>query len=254
MKRLLSLALGALVLSAFTAGSVNAQNSFTFAQFSKLGTVPATTKQFSFVNNGVTGAGRMLTGTATNALVTFSFLNTPFLANAGLAGEIVKGSLNFSTLATDTASLSDGAITQPTVFPGTLDITYNGVNGAFFGGVQFFTGDVLLSVDFDSGRIVGRNGGQAAALAASRPSDAVTFTADSKFFNFANITEEGFGVILTGLTSTLGISATNSLLDSFNADGSGGFAASVIPEPASLAMAGLGLLGVALVARRRLVK
>jgi hypothetical protein len=267
MKRLLTfLTLGLLGMAALPADSAKAQNvtSTTFAQFTQIGG----NKPFSFVNNNIDGAGQSLTGSATNVSVNFHFFASPFTQGT-LAGNSVNASLSWTGAAT--ADASGGPFIGQNFNAGTLQVVYTGPNTTV-GGVNFVTGDVLLTVTYGSGTLFGLAGSSSPTFQASRPANVVTYAANSKYFNFGGATNENYSLGFSGLatpgsgggtnppftqppTNTAGfqVNTNNVMVRSFSADGSGTFAAGFIPEPASLAMVGLGLIGLpaVLAVRRR---
>lgn len=274
MKRFLpTLALSLLGL-AISAGSAHAQGvtSDTFADWSQVGNA----KPFQFTNNGLTSAAtKAVVGSATDAPVNFTFKSSPFLVAAGLVNTTVGNvSLTWNTRSNINATATPiPGFAQPLLTQGfnntggsqygVMTLVYNGPNTTI-GGVNFVTGDELLRVSFSSGALSGFRAGASPGFTSSLPGDTVTFSANMKYFNFAGAVSQNYGISFTGLDTTdlseppVGVSgfqinSSNSLIRSFRADGTGSFAAGIIPEPASLAMVGLGLIGLptAIAIRRR---
>lgn len=268
MKRFLGLiALGAIGLAALPASQAQAQvfNIATFEQVSDQD------RPFTFVNNNLNPGGT-LTGTATAVPVTFRFSGgNPFLTNAALAtqnsgagvGKVSNVSMNLSVTATTPATVfpPDPAplqILSQSTLSGFMEFRYTGAN-TNIAGTAFNTNDLLLRVDFTVSSITGTRGGTSATMDGSDiTSDMtlVTFSSDpsNKFFSFSGIKDEAFSVAFTNLSSSLQRAAVNNLLSSFNASGSGRFSAGFVPEPGSIAMVGLGLIGLpglAVLRRRR---
>lgn len=267
MKRFLGLiALGAIGLAALPASQAQAQvfNVATFEQLSDQD------RPFTFVNNNLNPG--TLTGTATNVPVAFRFVGgNPFLTNAALAtqnsgtgiGKVSNVDMNLSVTATAPATVfpPDPApfqiLTQSTL-SGFMEFRYTGAN-TNIAGTAFNTNDLLLRVDFTISSIYGQRNGTSATMDGSDVAGdmtIVTFSSDpsNKFFDFSGIKDEAFSVAFSNLSASLQRAAVNNLLSSFNASGSGRFSAGFVPEPGSIAMVGLGLLGLpglAVLRRRR---
>jgi len=245
MKRFTLLVLGALVAAGLTGGAAKAQDSLTFAQFSQRS--PANT-EFGFDN-----AGGMLTSTSV-VPIRFTFANSPFLLNAALIDEQATANLIMDYETSDAAIANGGSSytqTSSTLSSIRVVATASAINTLLGIGV----GDELLRVEFMSSEL-GVDGDAGNLTASSAAGNGVTFF-NNLYFSFANSSSEALSLAFSGVSPTFdsanGI-AGNGLLRSFDASGTGTFSAAVIPEPASLAMAGLGALGVvglAVIRRRK---
>jgi MYXO-CTERM domain-containing protein len=238
MKRLTSLlALAVLGLAAFSAGQANAQ---TLASF----TPKAFNKPFVFTSTNV--PPQTLSASLSNVPVTFSFGTTALQGSKlALANTTVDAKMSFSVTATAAATLNGTQVRQQTN-SGTWKFVYDGPSNSLLN-----TGDTLLEVTFGSALVQGE--AMVGNILATDPSNGVVFLNNSAAFNFAGTFDQGFSTSLFGSSPAFSI-GTGGVMSGFRADGVGGFSLSVVPEPASLAMAGLGLLGltgIAVVRRRR---
>jgi hypothetical protein len=110
----------------------------------------------------------------------------------------------------------------------------------------------LLTVTF-TGNITGFDGDNSATLSSNTAfGDTLTYT--SAFLDFSGTTSRSMGLNLAGIDPVFTQSG-NGFLDSFTTDLTGGFASSptptVVPEPASIVLFGLGAIGLFIAARRR---
>jgi hypothetical protein len=182
---------------------------------------------FGFNNSGsVTATGNASTGittidtTANNESATITLLNG---ATVNITGAQVTLT---ATSVYDTTTVTGSVIQEE--FNGSFSITWGSSQ-------QYYLDGTFNGLTF------GFKGGSVATLASSDPPSTVTFTSNAigglalprgANFEFTNVNP---------LLKTVG-TGTNTTIGSFTASGTGSFSAS--PEPSSMALAGLGALGL----------
>jgi hypothetical protein len=181
------------------------------------------------------GQGDTVTGTRTLGATTIDAVNVPISIGqiaASPTPSLTGLVFNLSLASTSAATVVGGNIIEH--FSGTFGITGNGHN-------------------YLSGSLVDLAFGQNTSFvlsASTPPSGAVTFTSDY-------ITTLGLdrGASFSFADVSPGLSITNGSINSFVSSVSGTFSANTpsvtVPEPASLAVLGIGLLGLAVAYRRR---
>jgi hypothetical protein len=109
-------------------------------------------------------------------------------------------------------------------------------------------GDNLLTATF-TGEFIG--GTTTASLTGSTPTNIVTFSSGVLGPNaFAQSTAQAIALQFSGITPSL--TSSGNFLQAFTAAGTGSFSAtSIVPEPASITLLGLGLLAYPICASRR---
>lgn len=227
----------------------------TFAQVTDTNTANG----LAWTNNG-DGTATLNTDVSTGDLVNFTFENlvgTPsYLSGQLSAIETINGGAGATTSAAAQQASVFGTTYDSQAINAPMTISYK-LAGAAAGSNNLLTITIVPNVTGGSGLVLtGADGGTGAAATASNtsnppPSYTETFSSDFlKFTSTATITA-GFSFSALIPEFTLGASG---LLDSFGADVVSTFSSnpppSFVSEPASLALLGIGVAGLAMVARR----
>jgi hypothetical protein len=169
-------------------------------------------------------AGTSTTIDATNAAVDITEIE---------GGVATPAFLDLALTSTDAATpLGSGGFQH---YSGTFSIT-SGLGG---GGTNFLSGDfadIVLGV------------GPSAVLSSGSPPDVIDLTSDV----IPDLTPPS-AISLSFANLTPAFTIDNDTIGSFTSSVSGTFSATAVPEPASLGLLAVGMLGIRVLARRRLV-
>jgi PEP-CTERM motif len=166
-------------------------------------------------------AGTATTITATDAPVSITEL---------LGGAPASAFFDLNIASVDAAQPIGGGGSQH--YSGSFSIT----SGAGDTGTNFLSGsfsDIVLGV------------GPSGVLAAGAPPDTISFTSD-----VIDLLAPPSAIALSFAGLAPAFSIDNTTIASFTSSVSGTFSASAVPEPATLAMLGVGMLGLTMVRRR----
>jgi hypothetical protein len=224
----------------------------TFAQVSESGDVNGLT----WSNNG-SNAGTLNTSTASGDAVNFSYQNVAGLA-PGLSGNLsaimtINGGAGVTTTATAFAAYGYDfqAINAP------MTIGYNLAN-PIYGQTNLLTITITPNTPGANGMVIsGQNGGTGASSVTSQPTtpaSSYTMTFTSAFLNFELNDPITAGYSFSSVDPMLDI-ASDGFLDSFMAEFTGTFSSGIspvlVPEPGSIAVFAVGLIGLAALFRPR---
>jgi hypothetical protein len=259
MKRFFALVTLSVLGTALLAADANAQ-AFTFGSFNYNASSGGS---LGFTNNNVATPGGSVTVAASGAAnggapVTFKFEDSPFLANAALANGQINARLAWNGTTSTTAANTFGPFIDQSFAGAVSSVNIYATEAKSFGSVNIAVGQLLLGLTFTGGNLTGVTGASQPAAFGAGDVNGLSFTSTAGLYDFSMIDGlRNFGTTFTSLsTGSLKVNTpTNLLVKSFLAGGAqGSFGAAVVPEPASIAMVGLGLIGVpalAVIRRRR---
>lgn len=173
------------------------------------------------------------TGNADGGGVSIPVTISNFLGAPGLSIPAFETFVNVTS--TGTATTVSGQIFQG--FTGTIEIT-SALGGA---GSNYLT--ATFTDTSASGVLGGTSGGTQAQLTATAPPQSLVLTSGFATFVSPNSMTMGFSNVTPGLGVTSGSIAP------FMAQNTGTFGATVVPEPATFGMVGMGVVFVALAVR-----
>ena len=189
---------------------------------------------FSWTNNG--GSATLTSLPANGSQVYFQYSNL-----AGLPPELQSlqsAHLMISASTTTPGYMSSGQANQPISGPITITITRDTPDPGFGTGGHNILLQTTVAPATGLALIAGQGG--SAGLNATVPNETVTYKSD--FFDFSKASGNSFGLTLSGISPALSFNDPQggTILNSFTSSGVGSFSTVTIPEPASVALLGIG--------------